>query len=167
VGNAEDGQDEPWADPQIQIDYERALGQFLVRFNKVENLISDIIPQALMNTGSEHLLAHVKGDLFARKLITLELALDKALRTGSRRLFDELRELNSRRNDLAHGHFDQNPVDGDYVIVTSKKTRDVPITLIQRLADRVEKAWHELRHLEATFMFADVATVEASEVRNY
>ena len=39
--------DVPTADPQIQKDYEAALGAFLVAFTQIENIVSDVIFLAL------------------------------------------------------------------------------------------------------------------------
>ncbi|WP_421949988.1 hypothetical protein [Pelagibacterium sp.] len=51
--------DEPWADPQIKLNYEKALGSFLVRFNRIENAISSIIYQALHCLSSDDLAQFV------------------------------------------------------------------------------------------------------------
>lgn len=47
----DDEDDIPWADPAIQTDYEAALGSFLVSFNRLENLIGDLLEESLAHLG--------------------------------------------------------------------------------------------------------------------
>ena len=68
-------------------------------------------------------------------------------------MIEELRGLASRRNDLAHGHFNQNPFDGSYEIVTDRKDFPMPVSDLKRLTERAESAWDALRYAEAYFSF--------------
>jgi hypothetical protein len=43
----------PWADPQIQKDYEATLGAFLVSFNRLEDVVSKLIGYALKRLGRD------------------------------------------------------------------------------------------------------------------
>ena len=152
--------DEPSADPQIQKDYEAALGAFLVVFNSIENAVSDIIYLALKKAAREDILKSLRGDLFSRKLTTLDLLSIAYPQAASKALVDELRRLGAERNDLAHGHFDQNPFDGSYHIVTDRKTLSVPMDKIVKLTERAERAWDDLRGSQAFFWFDDLDAKE-------
>jgi hypothetical protein len=39
----EDDEDIPWADPQIRLDYEAALGRFILAFNELDYYLSMLI----------------------------------------------------------------------------------------------------------------------------
>ena len=149
--------DIPTADPQIQKDYEAALGAFLVTFNRIENTTNEIIHLALQTSERQDILKHIKDDFFNRRLVTLDLLSLTFPRPFSKDVIDELRHLTNARNHLAHGHFDQNPFDGEYEVVTGKnKRRAMPVTAIQSLTKRAEAAWDKLRCIEAYFSFADL-----------
>jgi hypothetical protein len=148
---------DPAADPQFQKNYEPALGAFLVVFNRIENTVSDLIWLALSKAGREDILRSLDGDLFSRKLTTLDLlSIAYPQVMPSKTLIEELRYLGAERNHLAHGHFDQNPFDGTYNIVTDRKTLTVPVTKIVKLVERAEKAWDDLRNSRAFFWFDDL-----------
>lgn len=148
--------DEPSANPQIQKDYEAALGAFLVVFNAIENEMSDIIILALKKAGREEIYGSLNQNGFARKVTTLELLSVAYPQAASQTLLKELRNLAGERNNLAHGHFDQNPLDGSYQIVAGKKVLSVPIEQIVELRKRAEKVWDELRSSAAFFWFDDI-----------
>lgn len=149
--------DEPSADPQIQKDYEAALGAFLVVFNRIENTVSDIIGLVLSKAGRGDTLKSLNGDHFSRKLTTLDLlSLVYPKSMLSKALLEELRYLGGERNNMAHGHFDRNPFDGSYKIVTDRKTLSVPIAKIIKLTQRAEKVCDELRGSLAFFLFDDL-----------
>jgi hypothetical protein len=149
--------DEPFADPQIQKDYEAALGAFLVVFNAIENSVSDLIHLALKKSDRKEIAKFINGDNFFRKLIVLDLLTIAQPRIASKMLIEKLRALGTERNNLAHGHFDQNPFDGNYQVVTNRKTRSIPIEQISKLTERAESACNELRdsvtffHVEELF----------------
>jgi hypothetical protein len=66
-----DGYDEPSADPRIQKNYEAALGEFLVTFNRIENAVSDVIVLALEKAERNDILGSMSGDTFAQKVLSL------------------------------------------------------------------------------------------------
>jgi hypothetical protein len=148
--------DEPFADPQIQKDYEAALGEFLVAFNRIENIVGDVIILALNKAGREEVLGLMKGELFARKVLILDLVSVHFPEVASWTLTSELRSLGSERNNLAHGHFDQNPFDGSYHVVTSQKRLKMPLEKIRKLTERAHKAYDQLRSSQAFFWFEDL-----------
>ncbi len=150
--------DEAFADPKIQKDYEAALGQFLVAFNRIENVVGDVIVGALKKAGREEILGLMKGEMFARKVLILDLVSMHFPETACWTLTNELRSLGSERNKLAHGHFDQNPFDGSYHVVTSKKRLKMPLETIRKLTERAEKAYEQL--YTASFWFEDERTDE-------
>ena len=155
--------DIPTADPEIQKDYEAALGAFLVAFNHIEKIVNDIIFLALEKAERIDILKRVRGDSFQRKLITLELiSLAHPGALLSKSSIEELRDLAASRNGLAHGHFHQNPFDGSYEIVTDRKAFLMPVTGLKRLTERAESAWDALRHAEAYFSFDALSAEESS-----
>ena len=155
--------DIPTADPQIQKDYEAALGAFLVTFNRIENITNEIIHLALYDSERPDILQHIKNDSFSRRLVTLDLLSLAFPRPFSRDLIDKLRQLANARNRLAHGHFDQNPFDGEHTVVTSRNKRlTMPVTDIQSLTRRAEAAWDKLGYVEAFFWFDDLDEKQSS-----
>ena len=154
--------DIPTADPRIQKDYEAALGAFLVAFTRIENTASDIIFLALEQAGRKDILNRLRGDSFRRKLVTLELISLAHPRPLQKSAIDELRDLAARRNELAHGHFHQNPFDGSYEILTDRKALPMPVTQLKQLTERAESAWDTLRYAEAYFSFDDLDEEESS-----
>ena len=154
--------DIPTADPRIQKDYEAALGAFLVAFTRIENTASDIIFLALEQAGRKDILNRLRGDSFRRKLVALELISLAHPRPLPKSAIDELRDLAARRNELAHGHFHQNPFDGSYEILTDRKALPMPVTQLKQLTERAESAWDTLRYAEAYFSFDDLDEEESS-----
>ena len=148
-----DCDDTPTADPQIRRDYEATLGTFLVVFTRIENTVSDIICLALKQAERKDILNRLRGDSFRRKLVTLELISLAHPRPLPRSTIEELRGLAARRNELAHGHFHQNPFDGTYDIVTDRKAFPMSVTQLKQLTERAETAWDALRYAEAYFSF--------------
>ncbi|RWE29170.1 MAG: hypothetical protein EOS78_30655 [Mesorhizobium sp.] len=142
----------------MQKDYEAALGAFLVIFNRIENTVSDIVVLALKKAEREDILRSLSGDLFARKLTTLELLSVAYPQAAPRELVEELRRLGAERNNLAHGHFDQNPFDGSYRVVTDRNTLSISVAQIGKLTARADKAWDELRSSQAFFWFDDLGS---------
>lgn len=153
-----DDDDIPWADPAIQTDYEAALGLFLVRFNRLENLIGDLLEGSLAKLG--------RGDLYSpedrleaklRQFETVLLALPQMHKPD----FKTAKHLNGERNTLAHGHFDQNPYSGEYQIVTQRRKRvAMPIAKIVRLSEMAERVIGDFRSCEAYLAFASLPGLE-------
>ena len=157
-----DWHDIPTADPQIQKDYEAALGAFLIGSTQIENTVSDIIFLALQKAERKDILTRLRGDSFRRKLVTIELISLAHPRPLPKSAIDELRDLAARRNELAHGHFHQNPFDGSYEIVTARKALPMPIAHLKQLTERAQIAWDALRYAEAYFSFDNVDEEERS-----
>ena len=65
-----DWHDIPAAEPQIQKDYEAALGAFLVTVNRIENTTNEIIHLAPQTSGRQDILKHIQDDFFNRRLVT-------------------------------------------------------------------------------------------------
>lgn len=151
--------DIPSADPQIQKDYEAALGAFLVVFNLIENTVNDVIVMALQQSERQDILQRLKGDSFSRKLATLDLISLTYSQPLPKTLVDELRDLSTHRNNFAHGHFDQNPFDGDYKIVTDRKKKliSMPIAQLNLLTERAETACDAIGYAQAFFEFYNLA----------
>jgi hypothetical protein len=145
--------DEPSADPQIQKDYEAALGAFLVAFNRIENTISDIIELSLYKAERAEIIERFKADTFSRKIGTLDLLSIAYPHMRNANLLTELKALGADRNTLAHGHFDQNPFDGSYEVSTNSRTQSMPIKRITELTTRAEAAWEKLRGFQVFFWF--------------
>lgn len=151
-----DWHDTPSADPQIQLDYEASLGAFFVAFNRIDNTVSDIIFMALQKSERSDIQKRIGGDSFHRKMITLDLLSLAYPGPLPRKLIDELRDLASRRNFLAHGHFHQNPFDGSYEIATDRTAGPMPTTELDQLTGRADNAWNDLRYAQAYFWFDDL-----------
>ena len=147
--------DVPSADPQIQKDYEAALGAFLVAFNRIENAVNDIIVLALQKSERQDILKHLSNDLFHRKLTTLDLISLAYSRPLPKTVVNELRDLASQRNDLAHGHFHQNPFDGSYKIVAKRKPFPMSTDQLNLFTKRADGALDVLRYAQAYFWFDD------------
>ena len=65
----------------------------------------------------------------------------------------EIGDLNRLRNIVAHGHFEQDPFEGTYVLVTIKQTfRDFSTVRLDEITGRIEK---QNRHLQAVTVFYD------------
>jgi hypothetical protein len=156
--NAEDEDDDiPFADPAIRTDYEAALGRFILAFNEVDYRLSQVIRSELTERGRADLAATIWNGPFAQRLGTLEI-LASATQNGrlSALPIVRLRALNTDRNRLAHGHFDQNPFDGSYAIVLAEKVRDYPVTHIRGLATELANITEQLRITEILYDFADM-----------
>jgi hypothetical protein len=52
----EDDSEPPWASPEIQHDYEVALGRFMVAFNKMDHLLTEILKRTLQRMGRKDLI---------------------------------------------------------------------------------------------------------------
>jgi hypothetical protein len=72
----------------------------------------------------------------------------------------ELRSLNTCRNDLAHGHFDQNPYDGTYQLIKAKKIKDYPVERIAALTDELAKIVEYLLSTEILYGFEELTVTE-------
>jgi hypothetical protein len=160
--DANEQDDIPFADPAIRTEYEAALGQFILAFNEVDYRLSQVIRSELSQRGREDLAAAASNGPFAQRLGTLEIL---ASATPNGRLsaspIPTLRSLNTDRNNLAHGHFDQNPFDGSYSIVLAKKAREYPAPQVRNLASELAKIAEWLRNTEVLYDFEDLTKKDA------
>lgn len=152
----DDEDDIPWADPAIQTDYEAALGSFLVSFNRLENLIGDLLEESLAHLGRADL--YVAGDRLELKLRLFETVL-LAIPRMHKPNFKAAHDISGERNTLAHGHFDQNPYSGEYQIVTQRRKRvDMPVAKIRKLALQADRVIDDFRSCQA-YLWFDPASV--------
>lgn len=148
----------PWADPAIRVDYEAALGRFILAFNEVDHRLSHLIRQELLVRNRPDLADSVATGSFAQRLETLDVLSSKAEnRELSSLPFARLRLLNSDRNRLAHGHFDQNPFDGSYKLSLKAKAHDYPSARIAEMATELGKIADLFRFTETFYAFEDVS----------
>jgi hypothetical protein len=151
-----DDDDTPWADPAIRTDYEAALGRFILAFNEVDYRISQVIGAELTRRGRSDLGGTASKGQFAQRLETLAiLATSKDGELGAIPVA-RLRSLNTDRNALAHGHFDQNPYDGSYWVVLKEKARDYPIQRVLALASELTQIAEQLYRTEVFYDFEDL-----------
>jgi hypothetical protein len=133
----DDDEDIPEADPAIRTSYEAALGRLILAHNNVDLHLTRLIECCLRKLGDPPELARLKNGMFAQRLENLRMlnAISSALHLR-RVKFDELTDLNTQRNIVAHGHFEQNPYDGDYILITNKKKYgDYSIYRLNRITD--------------------------------
>ena len=152
------------ADPQIQKDYEVALGAFLLAFNQIESTVNDIIFLALQKSERLDIFKRVNDGSFNQKLTALDLISLSHPQALPKTVLEELRDLSGHRNILAHGHFHQNPFDGSYEIVTprNRQQRCIPVTQLDQLSKRADRAFDNLRYADACFSFDDLDADENS-----
>jgi hypothetical protein len=153
---SEDDDGGPWASPEIREGYEAALGRFMLAFNEADNRLTDIITTILTRQKRQDLIGPSTRQNFALKLLVLDLL--KASREGQGAAsvpIDQLRAVAGHRNILAHGHFDQNPFDGSYQVVSKNIAKDYPVEMLKSLTAEVAKACEALRHAEAFYDFVD------------
>ena len=148
-------EDTPSADPQIQKDYEAALGAFLVAFNRVENTVREVIRNALMVSKPEDIIQHIRLDFFRQNLEILTALSKRFPDPISKNLTEDIKNLSKERNRLAHGHFDQNPFSGDYKVVGRDGGKPIPIPEIQNLTEQANVICDKLRYAEFWFLFDD------------
>lgn len=151
-----DDDDIPWADPAIRTAYEAALGRFILTFNEVDYRLSQIIRAALTISGQTALAESASKGPFAQRLETLGILIAYSNDIDGIKAVPvaKLRSLNTDRNNLAHGHFDQNPYDGSYKLVLSAKRRDYPIGRLASLADELTAIAASMLAVEVLYGFS-------------
>lgn len=137
-------------------EYEGALGEFLVVFNKIENIIGDILVLALMKAGRHKIDKRITGHSFAQKVLYLDLISLHFSEAASAPLIIALKALGEERNHLAHGHFEENDFDESYVIVSENRRLEFPVAKIKRLTKQAETLYCQLRLSQAFFWFEDI-----------
>lgn len=153
-----DDSDVPWADPKIQAEYEVALGRFLVAFNRIEIIISDLIVRSMQLLSRDNI--EIEGTLDQSLKRRVEDLVKLLRESGKPRIpNDEIDRLSIKRNTLAHGHFEQNPFSGEYEIVGRDRQPD-PVKWspeeIGRLQAEADRLWSQMRVVEAAFWFDDL-----------
>ena len=155
----------PFADPSIREDYAAALGRLILAHNECDYWLAPLIECCFkrLNNPPNVDLAQTT---FARRLEILQMlqSIPFDLRISSIN-FRRIGELNTHRNRVAHGHFDQNPFSGDYDIVTIKdaykKTRQKMLRkYTSAFMDEVTLALQGMAQLlSATVIFYDGVTL--------
>jgi hypothetical protein len=155
----EDYEDVPFALPEIREAYEAALGRFMLAFNEIDNRVTELIDIVLTRLARTELIKLCTNQSFSFKLIILDILGESKEGDGILNVgFKSMRELAKHRNHLAHGHFDQNPFDGSYEVVSPKKNvaADYPVEKLDRLIADAEKVITTLRYGEAVYSFKDI-----------
>jgi hypothetical protein len=146
----------PWASPEIRESYEAALGRFILAFNQLDNLLTEVIEIVLRGLGREELVKCCTTRDFAFKALVLDLLKASTNGAGIRHIcVDSMRALAGERNSLAHGHFDQNPFDGSYAIVGKKVYEQYSAARLNELSERATKASSTLRQAVAFYEFSE------------
>ena len=152
--------DIPWASPEIQANYEAALGRFILAFNRLDNHLTEVIETVLARLQRADLTNSCTKKEFSHKLLVLDLLKSSSEGQGIKDVtVSKMRQIAVERNKLAHGHFDQNPFDGTYDVVTKGSVRSqYSVEALDALTESATKAWDELRYADAYYSFADVPT---------
>jgi hypothetical protein len=155
-GHPFDDDETPWASPEIRQNYEAALGRFILAFNQVDNQLTEIIETVLRRLKRDDLITACTKNNFRNKLLVLDLLKSSAEGQGIESIsIMSLREVGGERNKLAHGHFDQNPFDGSYDVVTRSVRSSYSVEMLDRLTEKTDHCWDELRHASAYYEFSD------------
>lgn len=118
----DDGDPPPFADPNIRIDYEAALGRLILAHNEVDYRLAKALERVVMRLAADGSLLQYARGTFDTRLRNLELFQKATPDSGAVRIdVTELRKLNTIRNRVAHGHFDQDPFDGTFTLVGAGK----------------------------------------------
>ncbi|KQN75083.1 hypothetical protein [Devosia sp. Leaf64] len=129
--------------------YEAALGRMLVRFNQLESLLAEIIR---VTTKEKLMKPHLFkiNEFYIQKVERLDLMLCAFPRWPAPD-FERLRRINAWRNELAHGHFHQDPNTGEWLTesVHKKGHKSVEITpqMIDSWTAQVEQALTDVEGL--------------------
>lgn len=148
-----DGYDEedspPFADPNIRVDYEAALGRLILAHNEVDYRLAKALERVVLRLAKDRSLIHYARGTFDNRLRNLELFQKATPDSGPVRIdVAELRRLNAIRNEVAHGHFDQDPFDGSFNLVGDGKGRTEKPTY--RSTADLDEATAKLRSIAST-----------------
>ena len=160
--------DLPWADPQVRVEYEAALGRFMLAFNQLDNLLGNILETVLVRLGRNDLLQPCVGSAnFWLRTLVLDLLKHSSEARGIVSVpIDDIKEISKHRNVLAHGHFEQNPFDGSYLIEGRGQPRDYPAARIDKLTEKALKCWDALRSAEGYYIFCGLPLPPAPSGRD-
>jgi hypothetical protein len=118
----DDGDCAPFADPQIRLDYEAALGRLILAHNEVDFRLAKALERVVLRIAPDRSMMHYARGTFENRLRNLDLFQKAVPESGVVKIdVAALRRLNAIRNDVAHGHFDQNPFDGSYTLIGDGK----------------------------------------------
>lgn len=146
----------PFANPAIRTGYENALGEFMVAFNELDDFVTTVVGYAYQEI-ERKLPANIKT--YAARVDLLDVFGGTKVLLLENAPIAELRELGKMRNFLAHGHFDQNPFDGSYVVKPrSGKSRYVKAESIRAYTTRAFEVIDKLRAVEAVAHIKDTTT---------
>jgi hypothetical protein len=145
----------PWASPEIQQNYEAALGRFMLAFNRLDNLLGEIIETVLVRLGRQDLVNECVCASFDMRLRCLDLLRHTGEGDGIQQVpIADIKAINGTRNALAHGHFEQNPFSGSYTVVGRRNSRYYSAAEIDGLAEKATTAWAALRHSQLFYLFS-------------
>lgn len=136
-------------------EYEQSLGKFLVSFNRIENIVSELLARALARGGRSDLVDRAIKRPLDRRLDDLELLL-VAYPDAPKPPYADIRQLSYRRNELAHGHYDDWQGYQSFNIVSRGKRNSLPPSEITPLVEQAEELAFRLRRLEAHWDFEQV-----------
>lgn len=144
--------DQPLADPSVRLKYQAALGEFIVTFNELDDLVTKLVGYAFQvikrpqlqnirrNFGSKVDLLDAFGGMDVLKLSAAPIG--------------ELRAIATMRNTLAHGYVDQNSFSEAFVVKPGDTTgKVVKAEAIEAWSDRAMRALEPLKYSEAMYWF--------------
>jgi hypothetical protein len=160
---SEDDGDPPFASPEIRLNYEAALGRFILEFNQVDNLLATIIDMILGHLGRNDLAEKsVRWDFWLKALV-LDLLKHSTEGAGLNDISGlALTNIAKERNKLAHGHFDQNPFSGDYDIVVRNVPQQYSVEKLNALTKEANDLWTALRYAEGHYTFKYAPEMESN-----
>lgn len=142
---------------QYEAAYESALGRMLVRFNDLEVMVGTVLEGAMKRLEVPYL--YRVDDYYRQKVDRLELAMC-ALPDWPKPDFERLRRINGWRNEVAHGHFAQDPDTAVYrtTAVHKKGAKDQGITPedIDTYTMAAIDAWAEISQLRINMWFENL-----------
>ena len=152
--------DPPIADPAIRAEYQDALGRFIMAHNEVDFWLKGILTKAVKMLAPDGSLDSLAMGDFAARVAHLNLLMKTAPHIGFGNAGNgRLAELNSTRNILAHGYFDQDPYEGTYEIVRNRHRTLASERLTNHNAASINTQATELEeiasHMSAVFDFID------------
>lgn len=141
MGPFDDDDDISWADPAIRQNYEAALGRLILAYNDLDRFVTMMIECVMHDLGDRPELQKLTHGSFSRRLDNLHMLNsirpDKRIESIG---FDDLVELNRLRNIVAHGHFEQNPFQGDYELISNQKThKDFSVERLDDITKRLDE----------------------------
>lgn len=157
-----DDDDTPSADPNIQLKYEAALGEFVVEFNRLDDTVGKVLSYALAEIDRGHLSKQYLAAPFSQRVDLLDLLGGSDVLKLKAAPIARLKEISATRNILVHAHFDQNPFDGSYTLVQKGRESHLKAEAIRRLSKQVSDVTHKLGYHEAVWAFRDTGIGDES-----